>query len=100
MKLQWTGATALASPLAAVAAAHKGAIGVVLDRMNGMTAMKDTVAERVGYAGTASGGPVARSTPDPTKPGIDLKTLAADDLFARISAIRSSCHARYRAGRN
>ncbi len=34
-----------ASGLAAVAVAHTGATGVVLDRMNGMTAMKETVAE-------------------------------------------------------
>jgi aspartyl/glutamyl-tRNA(Asn/Gln) amidotransferase C subunit len=46
MKSQWTGAIALAaSAVAAVALAHTGATGVVLDRMNGMTAMRDTIAE-------------------------------------------------------
>ncbi len=46
MKPQWTGALALAaSAVAAVALAHNGATGVVLERMNGMTAMRDTVAE-------------------------------------------------------
>ena len=34
-----------ASAVAAVAMAHNGASGVVLERMNGMTAMRDTVAE-------------------------------------------------------
>lgn len=46
MKPQWTGALALAaSAVAAVVLAHTGATGIVLDRMNGMTAMRDTVAE-------------------------------------------------------
>jgi cytochrome c556 len=46
MEKQWTGAMALAaSAVAAVAMAHNGATGVVLERMNGMTAMRDTVAE-------------------------------------------------------
>ena len=46
MKPQWIGALALAaSAVAAVALAHNGATGVVLERMNGMTAMRDTVAE-------------------------------------------------------
>ena len=46
MKPQWTGALALAaSAVAAVALAHNGATGVVLERMKGMTALKDTVAE-------------------------------------------------------
>jgi cytochrome c556 len=31
---------------------------------------------------------------------LDLTTLAADDLFNRISATCSSCHAQFRAGRN
>ena len=34
-----------ASAVAAMAVAHTGASGVVLKRMNGMTAMRDTVAE-------------------------------------------------------
>ena len=46
MANQWTGAMALAvSAVAAAAVAHTGASGVVLERMNGMTAMRDTVAE-------------------------------------------------------
>jgi cytochrome c556 len=46
MKPQWTGAVALAaSTVAATALAHTGATGVVLERMKGMTALKDTVAE-------------------------------------------------------
>jgi cytochrome c556 len=31
---------------------------------------------------------------------VDLTTLAADDLFTRISGTCSSCHAQFRAGRN
>ena len=46
MAKQWTGAIALAaSAVAAVAFAHNGAVGVGLERMTGMTAMRDAVAE-------------------------------------------------------
>lgn len=46
MTVRMTGASALAgSTIAAVAVAHTGASGGVLERMNGMTAMKDKVAD-------------------------------------------------------
>ena len=46
MQPRKTGVLALlVSAFAAVAWAHSGATGVVLDRMNGMTAMRDAVAE-------------------------------------------------------
>lgn len=59
-----------------------------------------TVAELMGYAGTSRDVPVARGSTSPATLGPGLTTLAADDLFARISATCSSCHAQYRAGRN
>lgn len=46
MAKHWTGAVALAtSAVAAVAMAHTGSTGIVLERMKGMTAMRETVAE-------------------------------------------------------
>jgi cytochrome c556 len=59
-----------------------------------------TVAELMGYAETSQAVPVTRSTIDPAALELNLTTLAADDLFTRISATCSSCHAQYRAGRN
>lgn len=59
-----------------------------------------TVAELMGYAETSSEVQVARSTIDPAALEPDLTMLAADDLFTRISATCSSCHAQYRAGRD
>lgn len=213
MKLQWTGAMALAtSAIAAVAMAHSGASGVVLERMNGMTAMRDTmaqlapmmqgtvpydtflvsegasvmashagntmlslfpegslqgvtyakpeiwsdwqkfaalaeelktyadalavaapnglepappsgdmagmdhsgvamapapeadrgftVAELMGYGERAPENLVARGTSDPATLAVDLTAFAADDLFRRVSATCSSCHAQFRTGRN
>ena len=58
-----------------------------------------TVAELMGYGEKRVETPVARGTLDPGMLTVDLTTLAADDLFARISATCSSCHAQFRAGR-
>jgi hypothetical protein len=59
-----------------------------------------TVAELMGYGTTPEKIAVTRGTSDPTVLELDLTTLAADDLFNRISATCSSCHAQFRAGRN
>ena len=59
-----------------------------------------TVAELMGYGERELETPVARSTSDPSMLVFDLTTLAVDDLFTRISATCSSCHAQFRAGRN
>jgi cytochrome c556 len=59
-----------------------------------------TVAELMGYAEASRDVSVARSNIDPASLELDLTALAADDLFKRISATCSSCHAQYRAGRN
>ena len=59
-----------------------------------------TVAELMGYAEIPEDVAVARGSANPGALELDLTTLAADDLFARISATCSSCHAQYRAGRN
>ena len=59
-----------------------------------------TMAELMGYGEKEMETPVARGTLDPGMLTFDLTTLAADDLFARISATCSSCHAQFRAGRN
>ena len=59
-----------------------------------------TVAELMGYGGKPLDTPVSRGTLDPATLAVDLTTLAADDLFTRISGTCSSCHAQFRAGRN
>ena len=59
-----------------------------------------SVAELMGYGDKIPEIQVARGTSAPATLAVDLTTLAADDLFNRISATCSSCHARYRAGRN
>lgn len=59
-----------------------------------------TVAELMGYGEKAPESVVARGTLDPATLAIDLTTLAADDLFTRISATCSSCHSQFRAGRD
>lgn len=59
-----------------------------------------TVAELMGYGGKPLDTPVPRGTLDLSTLAVDLTTLAADDLFIRISGTCSSCHARFRAGRN
>lgn len=59
-----------------------------------------TVAELMGYGAASEKIAVTRGTSDPTILELDLTTLAADDLFNRISATCSSCHAQFRAGRN
>ena len=59
-----------------------------------------TVAELMGYGADSEKIAVTRGTSDPTILELDLTTLAADDLFNRISATCSSCHAQFRAGRN
>lgn len=59
-----------------------------------------TVAELMGYGEKVEESVVARGTLDPATLAIDLTTLAADDLFTRISATCSSCHSQFRAGRD
>ncbi|MGQ0563846.1 MAG: c-type cytochrome [Gemmobacter sp.] len=59
-----------------------------------------TVAELMGYGERAEAVAVARGTSDPAAIAFDLTTLAADDLFSRISGTCSSCHAQFRAGRD
>ena len=59
-----------------------------------------TVAELMGYGERELETLVARGTSDPATLALDLTTLAVDDLFTRISATCSSCHAQFRAGRN
>jgi cytochrome c556 len=58
-----------------------------------------TVAELMGYAEKADS-PVSRGQAEPGAIAVDLTTLAVDDLFTRISATCSSCHAQFRAGRS
>ena len=59
-----------------------------------------TVAELMGYGESTPEAQTARGTSDPATLAFDLATLAADDLFSRISGTCSSCHAQFRAGRN
>jgi cytochrome c556 len=59
-----------------------------------------TVAELMGYSAPADIASVARAAIDPATLEVDLASLAADDLFQRITATCSSCHAQFRAGRN
>ena len=59
-----------------------------------------TVAELMGYGERAEAIAVARGTLDPAAVAFDLTTLAADDLFNRISGTCSSCHSQFRAGRD
>lgn len=59
-----------------------------------------TVAELMGYGERTPEVQVSRGTSDPAALAFDLTTLAADDLFTRISATCSSCHSQFRAGRN
>lgn len=58
-----------------------------------------TIADLMGYGAPSEAAPVARAAMDPAAIGIDLSTLAVDDLFQRIGSTCSSCHARFRAGR-
>ena len=59
-----------------------------------------TVAELMGYAARSVTVPVSGGAIDLSTPLVDLTALAADDLFERISATCSSCHAQFRAGRD
>lgn len=59
-----------------------------------------TVAELMGYGERTAEAPVSRGASDPAALAFDLTSLAADDLFTRISGTCSSCHAQFRAGRN
>jgi cytochrome c556 len=59
-----------------------------------------TIAELMGYGAASEEVALTRGASNPTVLELDLTTLAADDLFNRISATCSSCHAQYRAGRN
>lgn len=59
-----------------------------------------TIAELMGYGEKPEAVMATRGTANPAELAVDLTALAADDLFARISATCSSCHAQFRAGRN
>lgn len=59
-----------------------------------------SVAELMGYGEKTAEKPVSRDQADPASLALSLSSLAADDLFARISETCSSCHAQFRAGRN
>ena len=59
-----------------------------------------SVAELMGYGDNAPEIQMVRGTSDPATLAFDLTALAADDLFTRISGTCSSCHAKFRAGRN
>lgn len=59
-----------------------------------------TVAELMGYVERAPSSPAASGTLPSSTTGVDLTSLAADDLFIRVSATCSSCHAQFRAGQN
>ena len=59
-----------------------------------------SVAELMGYAEKTADSPVSRGQADPASLALTLSSLAADDLFTRISGTCSSCHAQFRAGRN
>lgn len=59
-----------------------------------------SVAELMGYGEKTVKSSVSRGQTNPTSPALTLSSLAADDLFTRISGTCSSCHARFRAGRN
>jgi cytochrome c556 len=58
------------------------------------------VAELMGYGEKTVESPVSREQTDQASLPLTLSSLAADDLFARISGTCSSCHAQFRAGRN
>ena len=59
-----------------------------------------SVAELMGYDEKTVESPVSRGPADPASLTLTLSSLAADDLFTRISGTCSSCHAQFRAGRN
>lgn len=59
-----------------------------------------SVAELMGYAEKTADSPVSRGQAEPASLALTLSSLAADDLFTRISGTCSSCHAQFRAGRN
>ncbi|MES2913509.1 MAG: cytochrome c [Pseudomonadota bacterium] len=59
-----------------------------------------TVAELMGYVERPDAVAVARGTFNPAELAVDLTALSVDDLFTRISATCSFCHAQFHAGRN
>ena len=59
-----------------------------------------SVAELMGYGEKTAELAVTRGQADPAAVALNLSSLAADDLFTRISGTCSSCHAQFRAGRN
>lgn len=59
-----------------------------------------SVAELMGYAEKTADSPVSRGLADPASLALTLSSLAADDLFTRISGTCSSCHSQFRAGKN
>jgi cytochrome c556 len=114
--IEWQKFAALASELEtyaeALSEAAPNGLEPAMRPTEGMGAMDDsamavppaekvfTVAELMGYAKPTAGAQANPVTADPAVPRTDLTALAADDLFARISATCSSCHAQFRAGRN
>lgn len=59
-----------------------------------------SVAELMGYGEKVPASLVSRSAAAPATLALDLTTLAADDLFNKISTTCSSCHSQFRAGRD
>lgn len=59
-----------------------------------------SVAELMGYGEKTADSPVSRGLADPASLALTLSSLAADDLFTRISRTCSSCHSQFRAGKN
>lgn len=59
-----------------------------------------SVAELMGYGEKTADSPVFRRQADPGSLALTLSSLAADDLFTRISGTCSSCHSQFRAGKN
>lgn len=59
-----------------------------------------SLAQLMGYAEKTQDLPVSRGSADPATLAVALSSLAADDLFTRISGTCSSCHSQFRAGRN
>ena len=59
-----------------------------------------SVAELMGYGEKTADSPVSPGLADPASLALTLSSLAADDLFTRISGTCSSCHSQFRAGKN
>lgn len=68
--------------------------------MESKPAPRFSVAELMGYGEKTAENPVSRGQADPASLALTLSSLAADDLFTRISGTCSSCHSQFRAGKN